>query len=246
MRDVAVVSFAQAPALRREFDRNEVEILMPVVHDAVERSGIPRQEIGFTCSGSCDYLQGQPFAFVMALDAVGAWPPIIESHVEMDAAWALYEAWVKMQTGEVDSALVYGFSRSSLGDLPEVLTLQLDPYTVAPLWPDTVSLAALQARALLDAGRASERDLAPGLPSSQARLPAHLGRGGRHRSGCRRRSPPGVQAARMDHGHRPSHRAPGPRPPRPDALVLDPTRRGEGRCRQGPRGRGGAAPAIRS
>jgi acetyl-CoA acetyltransferase len=160
MRDVAVVSFAQAPALRREFDRNEVEILMPVVHDAVERSGIPRQEIGFTCSGSCDYLQGQPFAFVMALDAVGAWPPIIESHVEMDAAWALYEAWVKMQTGEVDSALVYGFSRSSLGDLPEVLTLQLDPYTVAPLWPDTVSLAALQARALLDAGRASERDLA--------------------------------------------------------------------------------------
>jgi acetyl-CoA acetyltransferase len=160
MRDVAVVSFSQAPMRRREVDRNEVEILMPVVAEAVERSGLPRHDIGFTCSGSCDYLQGQPFSFVMALDAVGAWPPIRESHVEMDAAWALYEAWVKMQTGEVDSALVYGFSRSSLGDLPEVLTLQLDPYTVAPLWPTSVDLAALQARALLDSGRASERQMA--------------------------------------------------------------------------------------
>ena len=146
--------------MRRQLDRNEVEILMPVVTEAVERSGLPRQEIGFTCSGSCDYLQGQPFAFVMALDAVGAWPPIRESHVEMDAAWALYEAWVKMQTGEVDSALVYGFSRSSMGDLPEVLTLQLDPYTVAPLWPTAIELAALQARALLDSGRADERAMA--------------------------------------------------------------------------------------
>ena len=38
------------------------------------------------------------------------------------------------------------------GTLPETLTLQLDPYTLAPLGADAVSLAALQARALLDAG----------------------------------------------------------------------------------------------
>jgi acetyl-CoA acetyltransferase len=152
MRDVAVVSFAQSNAVRAENERNEVEILMPVVHEAVEASGIGRKEIGFTVSGSCDYLGGVPFAFVSGLDAVGAWPPIKESHVEMDGAWALYEAWVKLQTGEVDSALVYAFGKSSSGDLPDVLCLQLDPYFVAPLWPDTVSIAALQARAWLDAG----------------------------------------------------------------------------------------------
>ncbi len=66
----------------------------------------------------------------------------------MDGAWALYEAWVKIQTGEADSALVYAFGKSSMGDLPETLALQLDPYSMAPLWPDAVSLAALQARAL--------------------------------------------------------------------------------------------------
>jgi acetyl-CoA acetyltransferase len=158
MRDVAIVAFAQS-AKAREL-RNEIEILMPVVHAAVKASGLPRTEIGFTCSGSSDYLQGQSFAFVGALDAVGAWPPIKESHVEMDGAWALYEAWIKIQTGDVDSALVYSFGKSSPGDIAEVLALQLDPYTVTPLWPDAHSIAALQARAFLEATGKSERDLA--------------------------------------------------------------------------------------
>ena len=158
MRDVAIVSFAQAPNALREL-RNEVEILMPVVHEAVERSGIERP-FDFTCSGSSDFLQGQPFAFVMALDAAGAWPPIPESHVEMDGAWALYEAWVKIQSGQAETALVYAFGKSSPGDLPEVLATQLDPYVVAPLWPDTVSLAALQARAWMEKTGRTERDLA--------------------------------------------------------------------------------------
>jgi len=158
MREVAIVSFAQAPNARREL-RNEVEILMPVVQEAVARSGIERP-FDFTCSGSSDFLQGQPFAFVIALDAAGAWPPIAESHVEMDGAWALYEAWVKIQTGQAETALVYAFGKSSPGDLPEVLATQLDPYVLAPLWPDTVSLAALQARAWLEKTGRSERELA--------------------------------------------------------------------------------------
>ncbi len=160
MRDVAVVGFAQTAYARSELELNETEMLMPVIHQALERGGIPQKEIGFTVSGSCDYLAGQPFAFVMALDAVGAWPPIRESHVEMDGAWALYEAWVRLQCGDIDSALVYAFGKSSLGDIRDVLTLQLDPYYTQPLWPDSVSMAALQARATLDAGKATEREMA--------------------------------------------------------------------------------------
>ncbi len=159
-RDVAVVAFAQTAYVRSESERNEVEMLMPVIAEAIERSGIPRSDIGFTVSGSCDYLAGQPFAFVNALDAVGAWPPIRESHVEMDGAWALYEAWVRLQCGDIDSALVYAFGKSSLGEIRDVMTLQLDPYCVAPLTPDSISIAALQARALLDSGRYSEHDFA--------------------------------------------------------------------------------------
>ena len=35
----------------------------------------------------------------------------------MDGALALYEAWVRLQHGEIDTALVYCFGHSSPGDL---------------------------------------------------------------------------------------------------------------------------------
>ncbi|MEO9224656.1 MAG: thiolase domain-containing protein [Acidimicrobiales bacterium] len=161
MRDVAVVSFAQSePMSRAVVDANEVEMLMPVTRAALDRVGLTIRDIGFTCSGSTDYLAGVTFSFVQTLDGVGPWPPIQESHVEMDGAWALYEAWVKLQMGDIDTAFVYAYSKSSPGQLPMVLTRQLDPYSEGPLWPDSISLAALQARALLDSGKATEADFA--------------------------------------------------------------------------------------
>jgi acetyl-CoA acetyltransferase len=152
MRDVAVVAFAQSHHVRREQGRNEVEMLMPVLHKVKSDVGLDQTQIDFTCSGSTDYLAGSAFSFVSTLDGVGASPPISESHVEMDGAWALYEAWVKIQTGMADTALVYGYGKSSPGALRDVLSRQLDPYYLAPLWPDSIALAALQARACLDAG----------------------------------------------------------------------------------------------
>jgi acetyl-CoA acetyltransferase len=49
-----------------------------------------------------------------------------------------------------------------------VLALQLDPYLVAPLWPDSVSVAALQARLGLEAGRWTEKDMAEVAARSRA------------------------------------------------------------------------------
>jgi acetyl-CoA acetyltransferase len=160
MRNVAILSFAQTPYLRSEKAHNEVEMLMPVLAEVIQASGLDRKEIGFTCSGSSDYLAGQAFSFVSSVDALGAWPPITESHIEMDGAFALYEAWVKIQCGEVDTALAFCFSRSSMGETASTLVLQLDPYTVAPLHLDAISAAALQARQLLDSGKISERQMA--------------------------------------------------------------------------------------
>lgn len=159
MRDVAIVAFAQTDHLRRTDELSEVEMLMPVLHEVLDATGLRTSGIDFTCSGSSDYLAGRAFSFTMALDGVGAHPPISESHVEMDGAWALYEAWVKIQTGEADTALVYAYGKSSPGQVRDVLTRQLDPYYTAPLWPDSVALAALQAQALIDAGDTDESAL---------------------------------------------------------------------------------------
>jgi acetyl-CoA acetyltransferase len=167
-RDVAVVSTAQTPHRRRVDDRNEVEMLMPVLEAVKGAVGVTQDDLDFTCSGSTDYLAGQAFSFVTILDGVGPYPPIVESHVEQDGAWALYEAWVKIQTGAADTALVYAYGKSSPGDLPRVLSRQLDPYYTGPLWPDSISLAALQGRALLDSGRATEVDFAEVAARSRA------------------------------------------------------------------------------
>ena len=159
MRDIAVIAY-ESDFVPEDVARNEVEILMPVLTRTFDKVGLTINDIGFTCSGSSDYLAGQAFSFVIGLDAVGPWPPIVESHVEMDGAWALYEAWVKLQLGELDTALVYGFGKSSLGDQRRILALQLDPYTLQPLWPDPIALAALQARAWMERTGAGEKDLA--------------------------------------------------------------------------------------
>jgi acetyl-CoA acetyltransferase len=167
--DVAVVGFAQSPCLRHgETTTSGVEMLVPIFHEVLASTGLARTEIGFWCSGSSDYLAGRAFSFVAAVDAIGAFPPVMESHVEMDGAWALYEAWVKVLTGEADIALAYGFGKSSAGDLRRVLALQLDPYLVAPLWPDSVSIAALQARLGLEKGLWTERGMAEVAVRSRA------------------------------------------------------------------------------
>ena len=99
MRPVAVVGFAQSPQVRRtDGTTNGVEMLMPCFHQLYDELGISQKDIGFWCSGSSDYLAGRAFSFISAIDSIGAVPPINESHVEMDAAWALYEAYIKILT----------------------------------------------------------------------------------------------------------------------------------------------------
>src|SRR6202453_4953357 len=166
---VGVVAFAQSPCERQgSGTTGGVEMLVPLFAEVYRQTGLSKGDIGFWCSGSSDYLAGRAFSFVQAIDAIGAVPPVMESHVEMDGAWALYEAWVKVLTGDAEIALAYGFGKSSGAELRRVLALQLDPYLVAPLWPDSVSLAALQARLGLEAGRWTEKDMAAVAARSRA------------------------------------------------------------------------------
>lgn len=168
MRPVSIVGFAQLPNVAANSRQDPTEMVQEVVSTALERSGTGRGQVGFICSGSNDYVMGRPFSFTMALDGLGAWPPARESHVEMDGAWALYEAYVRLQHGDIDTALVYAFGASSIGDMHQVHTLELDPYSLAPLGIDPLSLAALQARLLIEQGLATEHAFAEVVARSRA------------------------------------------------------------------------------
>ncbi len=157
--DIAIVALAQTPSYRA-YEDSEPSMIMTLVNEILAETKLDRHDIDFTIAGSCDYLSGLPFAFVQNVDGFGAWPPVYESHLEMDGAFALFEAWVRLQVGDIDLALVAGSGKSSPGKPREIFPLQTDPYYHAPLGLDPVSMAGMQARALIDAGKASERDLA--------------------------------------------------------------------------------------
>ncbi len=159
MDDIAIIGWGRTQLSRRT-DITEPQLCLQANLEALAMAAVTTRDIGFTCSGSCDYLSGGPFVFVQNLEAAGAWPPISESHVEMDGAWALYEAWVRLQEGDIDLALVFGSGKSSPSDPYTLYPSQLDPYYLEPLGLDPVSIAGLQAQALIDAGKATERDFA--------------------------------------------------------------------------------------
>ena len=153
--DIAIIAVSQTPSYDLFNDAEQV-MIMTCVNDLLSRTGLVRDDLQFTIAGSCDYLSGLPFAFVQNIDGVGAWPPVYESHVEMDGAFALYEGWLRLMLGDIDIALVIGSGKSSPGKPREVFSLQADPYTMAPLGLDPVSLSGIQARSLLDSGKATE------------------------------------------------------------------------------------------
>ena len=157
--DIAIVGWAQSPMLRQT-ELSEGQLLVRVITDALESIGLTRADVDFNCAGSCDYISGQPFSFVQNIDAIGAWPPKRDSHVEMDGAWALYEAWLRLRLGDLEVAVVTGSGRSSTANPHLIYPMEMDPFFLAPLGTDAASLAALQARALIDSGGVTERQMA--------------------------------------------------------------------------------------
>jgi len=160
LRNVAVVAFAQLPTVAHDPHRTSTEMLYPVIRRALADCGVERGAIDFQIAGSVDYMDGRPFGFVQALDVMGSWPARQDLHLEMDAAFGAHYAWIKIQTGEIDSALVVGHGKTSEGDPRRILNLQLDPYYQAAIGLDPIATAALQASAYMARTGATDADLA--------------------------------------------------------------------------------------
>ena len=120
--DIALIGWSVSPMVRST-DKTEAQMLLEVITGAVEDAGITRREVDFTCAGSCDYVAGQAFSFVQNIDAIGAWPPKRDSHVEMDGAWAMYEAWIRLHARRHRRRGGHGFrtvvDRRPRADLPD-------------------------------------------------------------------------------------------------------------------------------
>ena len=59
MRNVAIV--AAASRQEEKMLDTEVELMIPLISEVKQQAGLDQAEIGFTCSGSSDFLAGQAF-----------------------------------------------------------------------------------------------------------------------------------------------------------------------------------------
>lgn len=160
LRNVAIVGFSQGRIVDCDPHRTAPEELYVQVTRALSDCGVERSQIDYQIGGSTDFIDGRAFGFTQVLDVMGAWPPVQDSHLEMDAAFAAYYAWLRIQTGAADTAMVVGFGKSSEGDLARVLNLQLDPFYQAAIGLDAGSTAALQASAYMARTGMTDADLA--------------------------------------------------------------------------------------
>lgn len=168
LRNVAVVSFAEAPLVACDEHHTAQELLYVQVRRALEAAGVARDDVDFQAAGSADYVDGKPFGFVQALDVMGSWPPRQDSHLEMDAAFAAYYAWLKIQAGECDTAMAVGYGKCSEGDLDRVSNIALDPYVAAAIGLERTSTSALQASAYMARTGVADRDLAEAVARCRA------------------------------------------------------------------------------
>ena len=148
----------------------------------------------------------------------------------MDGAWAMYEAWIRLQEGDIDLALVVRVGQDARrASRREIYPLQMDPYTLTPLGADPVSLAGMQARAMIDAGKLTERDMAEIVARSRRNAESNphaqvKGERGRRRPaegavlhGAAAQARPPADLRRRDRGH-PGDGRQGPPARRPSGV----------------------------
>ena len=168
LRNVAVVGFAQEPLVAHDEHRTAQELLYLTVRRALAETGVERDAFDLQLAGSADYVDGKPFGFVQSLDVTGSWPPRQDSHLEMDAAFAAYYGWLRIQAEECDTVMVVGYGKNSEGDLDRVSNIRLDPYYQGAIGLEVTSTSALQASAYMARSGATDRDLAETVARARA------------------------------------------------------------------------------
>ena len=154
MTDVAVGRLAHAPHVRRtEGTTNGVEMLMPCFASLYAELGLTQTDIGFLVLRILRITlpAGRSRSSRQSTRSAPCRPST--SHVEMDAAWALYEAYIKLLTGEVFDR---PWSTDSANPVPASCAVSWRCRPTPIPWRrcgrTRVSMAGPWARARLDAG----------------------------------------------------------------------------------------------
>lgn len=158
-KEIAIIGYAQTPYEADAEASREVQVLR-ATRAALESAGITREQLDTVITANNDYLDGRTISNMRLVEPAGAWQKN-ESKVEMDGAYAVLYAVMRLLSGDHDIAMVVGESQASVyaGYVPGVM--MLDPtFDRQRGLLNEVSAAALQARAYMHASGVSEEQIA--------------------------------------------------------------------------------------
>jgi len=144
-RKIAIVGYAQT---RHESDAANTRegMVFEVAKGALDKAGITREAVDTVINVSSDYQDGRTISNLFLVMAEGAYLKD-ESKVEMDGAFGVLYAMMRILSGNHDTALVVGVTQGSIFSPHQISFYTLDPTFDRQIGLlNDVSASAIQAR----------------------------------------------------------------------------------------------------
>lgn len=160
MDKVAIVAYSQIPNTKESPEARE-RMYYNLATDIFTKARISHDDIGTYIFSSNDFMDGRTISECYLVQRIGAHMKD-ESKVEADGLYAVLYAWMRLLSGQYETALVLSVSLAGSQFRPHlVLNHVLDPVYERPRGlVNFISGAALQARAYMAKNRLTEEHLA--------------------------------------------------------------------------------------
>ena len=159
MERVAIVGVGQSVHARERRDVAYAELVLEAVDEALEDAGVCLGDIDYSVTASLDFYDGRTIANMAIAEVVGSYLKP-ESRICSDGIGALMYGWSRIADGDYRLGLITAHCKESEGNLSEIESAALDPFTERRLGVDSDVVAALGARRVYASGVISPQDAA--------------------------------------------------------------------------------------
>lgn len=143
LRRVAVVGSGQVESKEAYPEIFMADLARQAVLEALDDTGLTIDDIDTLIDCSCDMIDGRSISNVFSVEACGGHMKE-ETKVEGDGSLAVYYALMRVMSGYFDTALVVAYSKTSESEPHYYTGLMSEPFYMAPMGLDYLSVSALQ------------------------------------------------------------------------------------------------------
>jgi Acetyl-CoA acetyltransferase len=161
MRNVAIVGVSQIPHTEATLDKSIFEMDYELTKGLIDKVGISKDDIETVIEASSDYWRGIACSNIHTLESTTGYLKEV-SKVEQDGAFGFLYAYMRILSGQFDTALVVSDTKCSEIDMPfsNITNISADPIFQRWIGIDEISSAAIQAQDYMQRYGISEEQIA--------------------------------------------------------------------------------------